>query len=323
MIPQLWLKAAFKRVAPHIRNTPLTYDPRQDLYLKWENTQVTGSFKVRGAINKVLSLLPEEKSKGLVTASAGNHGQGVALAGKLAGTNVLIFASEHATPTKIQAMQALGAQVRLVQGGYGEAENAGLGFSAKQGTWISPYNDSLVIAGQGTLGLEILEQLPDLPHLTWVVPVGGGGLISGIGAAIKSQPRLGQITHHRLIGVQSESSPFFHQIFNVGSQSGVSELPSLADGLAGPVEANSITISMVSELVDDFILVSELDIAYAIAYAWQEYGQKIEGSAAVALAAVLRGKVSDRPAVVILSGGNIQPEIHAEIVQRVSLESIE
>ncbi len=319
MIPHIGLEEAIVRVAPHIRKTPLTYDPRQDLYLKWENLQITGSFKVRGAVNKVLSLSPEDRAKGLVAASAGNHGQGVALAGRLVGADVLIFASEHAIPAKIQAMQALGAEVRLIPGGYGEAENAGLAFAAEHGTWISPYNDSLVIAGQGTLGLEVLEQLPNLPDITWVVPVGGGGLISGISAAVKIQHSPVSASRHRLVAVQSKASPFFHQIFKTGSQEGVSEQPSLADGLAGPVEANSITISLVKELVDDFILVSEEDIVHAIAYAWQEYGQQIEGSAAAALSAVLKGKISDRPAVVLLTGGNIQPATHAEIVQKANL----
>lgn len=316
MIPYSWLEQAADRIAPHIQKTPLIYDAEQQIYLKLENQQVTGSFKARGAINKVLTLQDWERQNGLITASAGNHGQGVALAGKLVGAEVIIFASEHAVQPKVEAMRALGAEVRLVSGGYGEAEEAGLAYAASSGsTWISPYNDGQVIAGQGTVGLEVLEQLAGLPDSAWVVPVGGGGLISGIGAAIKTDT-IEKSSGRKLIAAQSEASAFMHAIFTRGTQDEAVDLPSLADGLAGPVEANSITIPMVRRFVDEFILVSEEEIGEAIAYAWKQYEQKIEGSAAAALAAVLSGKVATRPAIVIISGGNIQAEVHAEIIAR-------
>ena len=310
MIPYEWLQQAADRIAPHIRHTPLTYDARHDLFLKWENHQVTGSFKARGAVNKVLSLQPWERERGLVAASAGNHGQGVALAGDLTGASVTIFCSEQAVASKIAAMRALGADVRLVAGGYGEAEHAGLDYSAASGAiWISPYNDSQVIAGQGTLGLEIGQELPSLADSTWVVPAGGGGLVSGIGAALEQiSPR------PRLVAVQSEASAFLHAIFHHGDLESVIDLPTLADGLAGPVENGSVTIPLVRHLVDDFVLVSEAEIQRAIGYAWKTYGEVIEGSAAAALACVLSGKVAARPAVVVLSGGNIQPEVHAMLI---------
>jgi threonine dehydratase len=318
MIPYSWLEQAAERIAPHVKKTPIIRDAENQIYLKLENQQVTGSFKVRGAINKVLTLQDWEREKGLVTASAGNHGQGVALAGKLVEAQVIIFASEHAVPAKIEAMQALGAEVRLVEGGYGEAEEAGLAYAASGGsTWISPYNDGQVIAGQGTVGLEILDQIPDLPNSTWVVPVGGGGLISGIGAAIKTDA-IEKTTSRKLIAAQSEASAFMHAIFEHGTQDGAVDLPSLADGLAGPVEANSITIPLVRRYVDEFVLVSEGDIAAAIAYAWKRYHERIEGSAAAALATVLSGKISSRPAIIVISGGNIQAEVHAEILGRYS-----
>ena len=311
MIPYTWLTDAHQRIAPHIRTTPLTHDTADNLYLKWENHQVTGSFKARGALNKVLCLQDWERQQGLVTASAGNHGQGVALAGKLVGAKVIVFASEHAVPDKICLMQELGAEVRLVPGGYGEAEQAGLAFAASSGAaWVSPYNDGQVIAGQGSIALEMLQQIPALAQATWVVPAGGGGLASGIGAALEHLP-----ARPRLIAVQSEASSFLHHLYHHDTQQGVIELPSLADGLAGPVEAGSVTIPLVKKFVDEFILVSEAEIAQAIAAAGQRYRERIEGSAAVALAAVLTGKVSSRPAVVIVSGGNIQPEVYAHITE--------
>lgn len=312
MIPYPWIEQAYDRIARHIRRTPVTYDPELDAYLKWENHQVTGSFKLRGALNKVLSLQPWELEQGIVAVSAGNHGQGVALAGQLVGASVLVFASEHAVPAKLEAMHALGARVHLVPGGYGEAEQAGLEYArANATTWISPYNDGQVIAGQGTLVLETLLEMPELRRATWVVPVGGGGLISGIGAALKERhPQ--EKTH--LVGVQSVASPFMHALYTSGSQDNTVELPSLADGLAGPVEAGAITIPLVRQYVDEFILVSESEICEAIRYAWEKYHERIEGSAAVSLAAILSGKVVDRPAVMVVSGGNIQPEVHQEII---------
>ncbi|MGE5225236.1 MAG: threonine ammonia-lyase [Omnitrophica WOR_2 bacterium] len=309
MIPQNWIEEASVRIAPHIIHTPLNYAPESDLFLKWENHQVTGSFKVRGAFNKVLSLADWERQKGLVAASAGNHGQGVALAGKQAGAPVIIYASEQASPLKVEQMRLLGADVRLVPGQYGDAERAGLAYARQSGAaWISPYNDPQVIAGQGTLALEICQDLPPLPECTWVVPVGGGGLISGIGAALETV-----IPRPRLVGVQSEASPFLHAQYHRGTQEGVVELPSLADGLAGEVEPGSLTFSLVKQYADDFVLVSEAEIAGAVAFAWQQYSEKIEGAAACALAAVIHGKVKTRPAVVLITGGNIQPELHEKI----------
>jgi len=312
MIPYHWIEEAAERIQPHIRVTELTYDPHNDLFLKWENHQITGSFKARGAINKVLTLVEWEREAGLVAASAGNHGQGVALAAGLVGTRAVIFSSENAPQVKLEAMRSLGAEVHLVQGGYAEAEREALTYAQETGAvWISPYNDGQVIAGQGTLGIETLYQLPPLHQVTWIVPVGGGGLISGIGAAIHGVP-----THdaHRLIGVQSQASPFGHAVFHTGSQAGAVEKPSLEDGLAGPIEDQSLTIPLMRRFLDDFVLVSEEEIAEAIRYAWNRYQEKLEGSAAAALAAALTGKVPHRPAVVVLTGGNIQPELHSKIV---------
>lgn len=311
MIPDEWLDQAVERLAGRVERTPLTYDEDNNLFIKWENRQITGSFKIRGALNKILALKPQQKENGLVAASAGNHGQGVALAAGLVGARAIVFASEHAVPSKVRAMQELGAQVRLVAGGYAEAEKAAMQFAVEQhATWISPYNDGQIIAGQGTLGLEIIAQLASRQALTCLVPAGGGGLAAGIGVAIQRFP-------HRmsLVAVQSEASPFLHAIYQNGSQESIVEQDSIADGLSGPVEAGSLTIPMVRRYVDGFELVSEEEIARAIAYAWRHYREKIEGSAATALAAVLTNKVAERPAVVVITGGNIQPELHQQICE--------
>jgi threonine dehydratase len=313
MIPAAWLEEAQSRLATTIRITPLTYDPEYRLYIKWENQQVTGSFKLRGALNKILSLQPWERERGIVAASAGNHGQGVALAAKMIGAQAIVFASEHAVPAKIQAMQDLGAEVRLVPGGYGEAEKAGIEFAASNdAAWVSPYNDGQIIAGQGTLALEILTQLPDARYYTWLVPAGGGGLLAGIGAALNADPENKESA--RLIGVQSTASPFLYNIYHSGTQDGVLELPSLADGLSGPVEAGSLTVPLIRKYCGDFVLVSEAEIRQAISFAWLRYGERIEGSAAVTLAAALSGRVANRPAVIIITGGNIPLELHQKII---------
>jgi len=311
MIPYAWLEQAYERIGPHIQKTPLTYDAKNQLYLKWENHQVTGSFKARGALNKILSLQDWELERGLVTASAGNHGQGVALAGRMKHATVIVFASDHALGIKLQAMRELGAEIHLVPGGYGEAERAGISYANTTGaTWVSPYNDGMIIAGQGSIALEILKELPDPSAVAWIVPAGGGGLVSGIGCALQElKPR------PRLVAVQSEASPFLYEIFHHGTQEGVEELPSIADGLAGPVEEGSVTIPIVKNYVTDFILVSETEIRRAIKYAWYTYHERIEGSAAASLAAVISGQVSDKPALVVLTGGNITPEDHARILQ--------
>lgn len=310
MIPYIWLEQASDRIGPYIQKTPLTYDKKNHLYLKWENHQVTGSFKARGALNKILALQDWELQRGLVAASAGNHGQGVALAGKIKQAPVIVFASEHAKKNKLQAMRELGAKIHLVPGGYGEAEQAGISYAAATAaTWVSPYNDGMIIAGQGTIALEVMRELPDISSITWVVSAGGGGLISGIGCALQSVS-----SSLKLVAVQSEASPFLYNIYRHGTQDGVQDLPSLADGLAGHIEDNSVTIPIVRQYVTDFFLVTEAEIRAAIKYAWITYQERIEGSAAAALAAVISRRVTQRPVLVVITGGNINPETHAQIV---------
>jgi threonine dehydratase len=311
VIPSEWIEQAAVRIAPHIQKTPLTHDEKRGLLIKWENHQVTGSFKPRGALNKVLSLAEWERSTGMVAASAGNHGQGVALAGRITGAEVEVFVSEHAVPAKVDAMRNLGAKISVVKGGYAEAESAGIEYALEQKkVFISPYNDGQVIAGQGTIALEILRE-PIERAANWIVPIGGGGLISGLGTILKKQ------THSpNLIGVQAAASPFTYSLFHNHTQAGVEDLPTLADGLSGAVEEGSVTIPMIEEILDDLLIVSEDEIAEAMAFASTVYHERIEGSAAVGLAAVLSGKIKERPSVLIITGGNVQPEVHEQIVAR-------
>lgn len=314
MIPEEWLTQAQQRLAGQVLHTPMTYDPEYGVYLKWENHQLTGSFKARGALNKVLSLQPWERQRGLVTASAGNHGQGVALAAQRTAAQVIVFASEQAVPAKVEAMRAMGADVRLVAGMYADAERAAIDFARNNHmTWVSPYNDAQVIAGQSTLGFEIAHDLAhfgvNFENMAVAIPVGGGGLAAGVGLALQ---HISPCPH--LVGVQPVTSPYFQALFYHGSQEGVTESQTLADGLEGPVEEGSLTIPLVRSLLDEFVLVDENEIGRAVALAYRRFGEVIEGSAAAALAGALSGKITHRPVVVLLTGGNIQPEVHLKLV---------
>lgn len=318
MIPQEWFDRAQERIAGHVVQTPLTYDAERGLFLKWENRQVTGSFKARGAINKVLALEEWERAAGLVAASAGNHGQGVALAGRLTESRVEVFVPAHAVPSKVQAIRALGGELHFVDGGYGETEQQALVYAQENGkTFISPYNDGQIIAGQGTLALEVVQQLSDQFQTSardveaWIVPVGGGGLIVGCAAAMA-----GRGSAARMRGVQPTASPFTYSLFHHHTQAGVQDNPTLADGLSGAIDEHSITIPMLSELVDDIVTVSESAIERAIALAWWSYGERIEGSAATSLAAALDDERASRPRVVVLTGGNIEPATFDQIIAR-------
>jgi threonine dehydratase len=317
VIPPEWLEQAKLRIDAHIRKTPLGFDAQRQLFIKWENHQTTGSFKMRGAFNKILSLGSRELEQGLVCASAGNHGQAVSLAAQLSGTQVIVFVGENAAAMKVERMRALGADIHVVKGGYGEAEAAGRKYAAeKHMNWISPYNDGQVIAGQGTIALEILEQIKGIQPAVWLVPVGGGGLIAGVGAALSQlNPR------PRLIGVQPVDNAFMYRLLSSGIYTGWEDLPSLADGLTGTVEDSSVTIPIARQVVDEIVLVREEEIANAIAFAWFVYHEVIEGSGAVSLAALLNGKVTQKPAVAIVSGGNIDLKLHTEIVSRYAGET--
>lgn len=311
MIPKEWFKKAASDIKPFIVNTPVTYDGSYSMFLKWESAQVTGSFKVRGALNKIINLQNWERNKGLITASAGNHGQGLAYAGQLFQAKTTIFVSISASTYKIQKMMDYGASIHKIAGGYANAERAGKMYSETTGgTWVSPYNDGHVIAGQGTLAAEITAEIPHADKAVWVVPVGGGGLISGIVSFLASYQY-----DPRIIGVQAAASPYFYSLFKYGHQKNIDEQVTLADGLAGEIEGDSVTIPIVCKCVDDIVLVSEAEIVEAMTYAWEYIGEPIEPSGAVGLAAVLSGKISHKPRIVIISGGNISPEQHLNLIR--------
>ncbi|HEY62745.1 MAG TPA: threonine/serine dehydratase [Anaerolineae bacterium] len=315
MLPVTLIQQAYNKIEAYTHRTPLSFDSKLNIYIKWENRQITGSFKSRGALNKVLNLTNAEKKKSVLAASAGNHGQGVAFACKLLNIPVTINVPSTAPKTKIKAINNFGARLNIIPGGYEEAEKASIK-QAKQTKeiWISPYNDLQVIAGQGTIAIETIKQLDlfsiDIKNMNWLVPISGGGLISGIAAYIKHE-----FPDHRIIGVQPETNAFMFDILKTGTQNNTIGQGTIADGLEGRVENESITIPLVKEYVDDIILVSENQIKKAIAYAWVKYAQKIEGAGAVPLAAVLSHNFINKPVLLVISGGNIDQNIHKSILR--------
>jgi len=301
------ITAAYHRIKTHLNRTRLVYDERYNVWLKCEQEQKTGSFKWRGALSK-LSLV--ETGETIVTASTGNHGLGVANAAELFGLKAKIFIPSSASPKKIQKLRALGVDLQQVSGDSLSAEIAGKEYALENHlTWVSPYNDPDVIAGQGSIGLEITRDLPEIDKI--YITVGGGGLISGIGSWIKTH-----LPDAEIIGCQPVNSPEMYLSILAGHVVEAPEsLPTLSDGSAGPLESDSITFPICSELIDRFILVDENEISKAIRHLHEISQLMVEGAAGVAMAAAMKDELR-KPGeigVVILCGGNIDPVIHQQI----------
>jgi len=312
------IQRAKERLEGMVNHTEVTSDLKlgeqlgTEVCLKWESHQITGAFKVRGGLNTVLSLPEERRESGVVVSSSGNHGLGVSYAAKQERIPAIVYVPDYASKKKITAMRELGAEVRVVDGGYSLAEERGIRVAEEKGAvFISPYNHPEVIAGQGTIILEWLEQTLDLD--TVLLPVGGGGLGSGIGLAFKVL----RPTSH-LIGVQTEGSAFLHENWHGRDIETVKILPNLADGLTGIVDPQSITLPLTRRLFDDFQLVNDDEIARAVAYCYEEHGEIVEGAAAVGLAALLARKPENlgRSVGVLITGGNITPDQHRDILDR-------
>jgi threonine dehydratase len=308
------VRAARERIAPFVRRTPLVASTwlselaGADVRLKLESLQVTQAFKARGAFNAALTIR-ERGGDGegavpptrLVTASTGNHGRALATAARAAGLSCVVFAPASTPATKQNAIRSAGAELRAVYPGYDEAEAAALEFAASDGAaYVSPYNDPLIVAGTGTIALEIHDDQPDID--TILVPVGGGGLISGIATAIKALR-----SDIRVIGVEAARNPVFHTIRAKGRDATIDIHPTLADALGGNVEPGSITIELVERLVDDIVLVEEDAIAAAIGALVENDRVVTEGAGAIAAAAIAskRVDVAGRKVAVVVTGGNI------------------
>ena len=298
-----------------VRPTDVIYAPKlkpgTELYLKTENLQVTGSFKVRGAYYKISTLSDEEKKRGVIACSAGNHAQGVALAAQKNGIKAVICLPDGAPISKVEATRSYGAEICLVEGVYDDAYNKALELRDEKGyTFIHPFDDPDVIAGQGTIALELAEQVPDMDAI--IVPIGGGGLISGIAYTIKTlNPKV------KVYGVQAQGAP---SMFNSIHDSQIEELDSvftIADGIAVK-KPGDLTYDICSKYVDEIVTVTDDEISAAILALMEQQKLVTEGAGAVSVAAAMFGKVdlTGKKTVCLLSGGNIDVTILSRVITR-------
>lgn len=315
MLPAAAVLAA-NRIKPYIRETPLDYSPYfseltgANVYLKLDNLQYTGSFKLRGAFNKLLSMSEAERASGGVAASSGNHGAAIAYAMSELGVTGVIFVPEQTSSTKVEAIRRAGGDVRFFGTDGLDTETHAREYALQNGmAYLSPYNDVDVIAGQGTCGVEIARQLPDVDAV--FIAVGGGGLISGVGTFLKSvNPSMS------VVACQPAASPVMTKSVEAGRILDLTSEPTLSDGTAGGIEADAITFDICREIVDDYLLVSERQIAAAMRVFIDAHHMLAEGAAGVALAGLLASgdKYRDKNVVVIVCGGNISRETLKQVI---------
>ena len=303
-----------------IRPTPLAkaYGIAEDckLYLKPECLQKTGSFKLRGSGYKIAMLSEEEKARGVIACSAGNHAQGVALAASKCGISSLICLPDTAPISKVEATKGYGAQVCLVPGVYDDAYNMALELKEERGyTFVHPFDDEYVISGQGTIGLEIMNEMSDVDAV--IVPIGGGGLISGVACAIKSIS-----PHVKVYGVQAAGAPSMFNAVNHGHMEALEKVSTIADGIAVK-KPGEITYEMVKNYVDDIALVTEDEIAAAILALIEKQKMIAEGAGAVSVAAAMFHKfpIEGKKVVSLISGGNIDVTSLSRVIDRGLMKS--
>lgn len=311
------LYVAKHNISGYARRTPLVYSATisaqtgGEIYLKWENLQETGAFKVRGAANRLLQMSLEERNRGVIAFSTGNHGRALAWVGKQMGVRVVVCVPESVLPHKIAAIRASGAEVRVVGADQDSAEAEAMAMAEREGlSWVSPFDDPWVIAGQGTIGLEILDELPQVNMV--LAPLSGGGLLGGIALAVKSaSPQI------RTIGVAMERGPAMVASLAAGKPVQLPEEATLADSLVGGIGMdNHYTFDLVRRVVDETVLVSEEEIAHAMVYSLKHEKMVVEGGGAVALAAILASKVNvtGKTVACVVSGGNVDMELLTHLV---------
>lgn len=298
-----------------VRKTDVIYAPKlvpgTELYLKTENLQITGSFKVRGSYYKMSKLTDEEKARGVVACSAGNHAQGVALSAQKNGIKAVICLPDGAPISKVEATKSYGAEVCLVEGVYDDAYRHALKLRDEMGyTFIHPFDDEDVIAGQGTIALELVEQLPDMDAV--IVPIGGGGLISGIAYTLKMlNPNV------KVYGVQATGAPSMANSVKDGVIEELSAVSTIADGIAVKKPGEN-TFALCSKYVDGIVTVTDDEISAAILALMEQHKLVTEGAGAVAVAAAMFGKIdlAGKKTVCLLSGGNIDVTILSRVIHR-------
>ncbi|TIQ38737.1 MAG: hydroxyectoine utilization dehydratase EutB [Mesorhizobium sp.] len=310
------IRTARERIANKVERTPVVLSQGlsdragHPVHLKLEHHQTTGAFKLRGASNAIAALGPEQRSRGVVAASTGNHGRALAHAAKLEGMRAVICMSKLVPENKLDAIRRLGADIRIVGNSQDDAQQEVDRLVAEEGlVMLPPFDHPDIIAGQGTLGLEIMEQVPDAASV--LVPLSGGGLAAGVAAAVK-----GVSPSTKVIGISMARGAAMKASLDAGRPVQVEELATLADSLGGGIGLdNRLTFAMCRDLLDDVILLSEEEIAAGIRHAYEEEREIIEGAGAVGIGALLAGKVKAKgPIVLILSGRNIDMSLHRRIV---------
>ncbi len=301
-------EAASRRIETFVRHTPVEHSrvlsemSGARVHLKLENLQLTGSFKLRGAVNALLSM--GEEVRAVVAASSGNHGMAVAQAAAATGVRALIFVPETAAVSKLQAIETLGAEIRWVEGDPVQGELAARRYAEQNRVpYLSPYNDARIVAGQGTIGVELARDLPRIEVL--FASMGGGGLISGAGGYLKA------VRDTRVVACSPANSAIMHESLKAGRVLDLPSLPTLSDGTAGGVEPDAITLGMCQEVVDDSLTVSEDEIREAMRLIIGRHHTLIEGSAGVAVAGFLQtgDRWRDQDVVIVLCGANVDPEV--------------
>jgi threonine dehydratase len=312
------IEEAHHKIKGFIRKTPLIHSAylselcNNNVYLKLENLQLTNAFKIRGALNRMLKLSSEEKSRGVITASSGNHAQGIALAAQHLGVSAKIVVPKNISELKLSKIKQYDVTI-IQEGDFDEIETKARNLSVRENmTYISPYNDINIISGQGTIALEIYKELENVNII--IVPIGGGGLISGIAFAAKSlNPNI------KIIGVQTKGASTMYESWKAGKIVKVEEFNTLAEGLLGGLESDAITFEIILKYVDEIVLVDEESIKKAINLLWKIEGQIVEGAGATVVAYILEAKkkLRNKNVVAVISGGNIESSLLDRLLREI------
>ena len=309
------IQNAYERIHQYVKKTPLIQSKALsdrcggEVYLKLENHQHTNTFKFRGAINKMAELSREESSRGVVTASSGNHAQGAALAAQTLGIHATIFVPREVSPLKLEKLQKYDVEI-VIGGDFNQVEANARKHGVEHGlTYVSPYNDYSIMAGQGTIALELDDELEDYDSV--IVPVGGGGLISGIAVGVKSLH-----PNRKIFGVLTPGASTIHASLQAGKLVEVEEFETLAEAFLGGIEPEALTFDVIKKFVDDVLIVQEESVAEAIRILWNEDKQVVEGAGATSSALILERKdlFEGKRIVVVVSGGNISEALFTKII---------
>ncbi|MFX0080609.1 MAG: threonine/serine dehydratase [Candidatus Hodarchaeota archaeon] len=311
------IKKAHQKIKGFIRKTPLIHSGyfsklcHSNVYLKLENLQLTNAFKIRGALNRMLQLSSNEKIHGIITASSGNHAQGIGLAAQHLGIPAKIVVPINISEVKLNKIKKYDVSI-IQEGDFNEIETKARNLSIKENiTYISPYNDINIITGQGTIALEIYKDLKNVDII--IVPIGGGGLISGIAFTAKSlNPNI------EIIGVQTKGASTMYESWKVGKIVDIEEFNTIAEGLLGGLESDAITFEIIKKCVDEIVLVKEDSVEKAIYLLWENEGQIVEGAGATVVAHILekKQKFLSKNVVAVISGGNIEESVFNEILKK-------